>query len=67
MTLDLSTTGLLYGFLDTANSKLDSSGTIVTSRISATPLSASWTFLLIGLAGAFLAYRRKNKMPLVAA
>ena len=57
-TLSLNTAGLSYFYLDFGNRSLASAGTISSS---ATPLPATWTMMLAGLAGfGFFLYRRKR-------
>jgi hypothetical protein len=63
-TLDLGTIGLNYDFADRSDWRLDSTGTISASPVSAAPLPPAWTLMLIGLVGGgFVLRRRRNKLP----
>jgi hypothetical protein len=55
-----STGGFGYSFSDSANSSLDSHGTI-TATIAAVPEPSTWALMILGFAGiGFMTYRRKN-------
>jgi hypothetical protein len=56
---DLNTVGLNYSYVDISNRSHNSAGAI---SPSATPLPATWTMMLIGLAGlGIMLYRRKER------
>jgi hypothetical protein len=59
---DLNTGGLFYSYVDLSDRTHSSAGTISDPSPSATPLPATWTMMLIGLAGlGVMLYRRKER------
>jgi hypothetical protein len=60
----LSTGGFTYSFSDSANSALNSNGTI-TATVAAVPEPSTWAMMVLGFAGVgFIAYRRRKDSTL---
>jgi hypothetical protein len=60
----LSTGGFTYSFSDSANSALNSNGTMTATIAAAVPEPATWAMMILGFAGVgFMAYRRKQNGP----
>jgi hypothetical protein len=63
----LSTGGFGYNFSDSANSALNSSGTITATVAPAVPEPATWAMMILGFAGiGAVTYRRRKSATLTA-